>query len=159
MNRDEYIVEAARTVFGKLHGRLSQIRPDDLAANLLVHLIRKANIDKSDIDKVVIGCSNQAGEDNRNIARMVSILSGLPFETSAITINSLCTSGLESIIAGARSIALGEIDIAICGGVESMSRSPIVKSTTSNEIDSTIGWRFINPKSRILPYFFHASNS
>lgn len=147
IRKSVHIVGAARTSFGKLNGRLSHIRPDDLAADLLKQLLYRNNINPIWVDRLIIGCSNQAGEDNRNIARMVSILSGLPFETHAVTLNSLCTSGLESIIQGARCIALGEADLIVCGGVESMSRSPLVTSSISNKtFDSTIGWRFVNPK-------------
>jgi acetyl-CoA acyltransferase len=148
-----YICEGLRTPIGRYAGALAQIRTDDLAALPLEALRRK--FEKSDweaVDEVVVGCVNQAGEDNRNVARMAALLADIPYSVPAATVNRLCGSGMEAVAAAARAIAAGEISLAIAGGVESMSRSPLVipKATSafsrSAEIyDSTLGWRFVNP--------------
>lgn len=142
-----YLLAALRTPVGKLGGALAQQRPDDLAALLLQGLLQRSQVAPDAIDGVVLGCANQAGEDNRNVARMASLLAGLPTTTTALTVNSLCSSGLEAILAAARCIALGEGDCYLAGGVESMSRAPWVRHRQTDEVvDSTIGWRFVNPQ-------------
>lgn len=141
-----YLVDALRTPTGKLYGALSHLRPDDLGVSLTKGLLQKQAIDPQTIDGIFIGCANQAGEDNRNIARMIGLLAQLPTRSNAITLNSLCSSGLESILMAARRLALGEGACYLAGGLESMSRSPWVSNRTKTEtVDSTIGWRFVNP--------------
>ncbi|MDP9148282.1 MAG: acetyl-CoA C-acyltransferase, partial [Acidobacteriota bacterium] len=152
--KDVFICEGLRTPIGRYAGALSQVRADDLAAIPLSALKNKfPRADWETIDEVILGCVNQAGEDNRNVARMGLLLAGLPPTTPGATVNRLCGSGMEAISVAARGIAAGEISLAIAGGVESMSRSPMVipKATTAfsrtAEIhDTTIGWRFINPE-------------
>lgn len=151
-----YICEGFRTPIGRYGGALAQVRTDDLAAAPLVALRRK--FEKSDwesIDDIFYGCANQAGEDNRNVARMAALLAGVPYSVPAATVNRLCGSGMEAVAVAARGIAAGEISLAIAGGVESMSRAPLVipKATSAfsrnAEIyDTTLGWRFINPHMR-----------
>ena len=148
-----YICEGVRTPIGRYAGALAQIRPDDLAAHTLTALREKFG--KSDweaLDDVVFGCANQAGEDNRNVARMASLLAGIPHSVPGVTVNRLCASGMEAVVVAARAIAAGEASLIIAGGVESMSRAPLVipKATSAfsrkTEIyDTTIGWRFVNP--------------
>ena len=149
-----YIVDAARTAVGKFGGTLASQRPDDLAAEVIKSLMsRYSSIDPTDIEDVILGAANQAGEDNRNVARMSSLLAGLPYTVPGLTINRLCASSLQAIADVSKNIAVGYGDIYIAGGVESMSRAPFVlpKSESaysrSNKIyDTSIGWRFINPK-------------
>jgi 3-oxoadipyl-CoA thiolase len=151
--RDAYICDFARTPIGRYAGALSSVRADDLAAHpIRVLKERHADIDWGGVDEVIFGCANQAGEDNRNVARMASLLAGLPTEVPGTTINRLCGSGLDAVGTAARAIKTGEADLVIAGGVESMSRAPLVmgKATEafqrSAEIhDTTIGWRFVNP--------------
>ncbi|MGB7602098.1 MAG: 3-oxoadipyl-CoA thiolase [Candidatus Sulfotelmatobacter sp.] len=148
-----YICEGVRTPIGRYAGALAQIRPDDLAAHTLIALREKFG--KSDweaVDDVIFGCANQAGEDNRNVARMASLLAGIPHSVPGVTVNRLCASGMEAVAVAARAIASGEASLIIAGGVESMSRAPLVipKATCAfsrkTEIyDTTIGWRFVNP--------------
>jgi len=148
-----YIVDYVRTPIGRYGGVLSSVRTDDLAALPIRSLLaRHQGIEPSAIDEVILGCANQAGEDNRNIARMAALLSGLPETVPGLTVNRLCASGLDAVIAAARQVKAGEADLVIAGGVESMSRAPFVvpKAETpfarSLEIyDTTIGWRFVNP--------------
>ena len=150
---DAYICDYIRTPIGRFGGSLSSVRADDLGAIPLKALMaRNTGIDWEAVDDVIYGCANQAGEDNRNVARMASLLAGLPVSVSGTTINRLCGSGMDAIIAAARAIKAGEAELMIAGGVESMSRAPFVmpKAETafsrSAEIhDTTIGWRFINP--------------
>lgn len=145
-NHKIYLIDALRTPIGKLYGALSHIRPDDLAALTIEELLKNKNIPKEEVDGIVLGCANQAGEDNRNIARMAALLANIPYNSTAITINSLCSSGMEAIINAAKNIALGDGDLYLAGGVESMSRSPLITSKTNQEtVDSLIGWRFVNP--------------
>src|SRR5215813_2320557 len=120
------ILSSFRTPIGKYGGMLSAVRPDDMMAFLLTKAVERLNIDPSNIDEVIIGCANQAGEDNRNIARMAVLLSGLPVSIPAITVNRLCASGLDAIIEGSRRIITGEASLVFAGGVESMSRAPYV---------------------------------
>jgi 3-oxoadipyl-CoA thiolase len=151
--REVYICDAARTAIGRYGGALSKVRTDDLAAVPLKALVaRNTNADWSRLDEVFLGCANQSGEDNRNVARMALLLAGLPDTVPGVTINRLCASGLNAVGDAARAIRTGEMDFAIAGGVESMTRAPYVmgKATEafsrSGEIfDTTLGWRFINP--------------
>ncbi len=149
---DAFICDAVRTPIGRYGGALAKVRTDDLAAVPLKALLARHPGIASAIDEIVFGCANQAGEDNRNVARMAALLSGLPDTTPAMTVNRLCASGLDAVGAAARAIKAGEIDLAIAGGVESMSRAPFVMgkaaeafSRSADIFDTTIGWRFINP--------------
>ena len=150
---DAFICDAIRTPIGKFGGALSSIRADDLAALSLKELInRNRRVDWELLEEVVFGCANQAGEDNRNVARMSLLLAGLPESTPGITINRLCASGLEAVSYGARMVKSREANLVIAGGVESMSRAPFVIPKSSSAFsrnaeiyDTTIGWRFINP--------------
>lgn len=154
-NQTIYIIDARRTPIGKLHGALSHIRPDDLASLVINDLTQNNAINKKEIDGIILGCSNQAGEDNRNIARMASLLAKLPYTATATTINSLCSSGMEAILSAIKNIALGDGDLYLAGGVESMSRSPMITSKIDQTtVDSLIGWRFVNPKMHSIcpPY-------
>jgi len=150
---DAFLCDAIRTPVGRYGGALATIRTDDLAAIPMRALLeRNPNLDVSAIDDVVYGCANQAGEDNRNVARMALLLAGLPPEITGTTVNRLCASGMDAIGIAARAIKAGEQDLVIAGGVESMSRAPFVmgKATTAfsreaEVFDTTIGWRFVNP--------------
>lgn len=150
---DALICEGVRTPIGRYGGALSGVRTDDLAAHPLRELrSRFANSDWEAIDEVILGCVNQAGEDNRNVARMASLLADIPASVPGLTINRLCASGLEAVAAAYRAIAVGDIQLAIAGGVENMSRAPFVMpkagkafSRDAQIYDSTIGWRFVNP--------------
>ena len=151
--REALICDGIRTPFGRYGGALASVRPDDLAALVMKSIVeRNPGLDVNRIDDVIFGCANQAGEDNRNIARMALLLAGLPKEVPGVTVNRLCGSSLDAVISAARCIKSGEVDVVIAGGVESMSRAPFVfgKSDTafSRNLkleDSTIGWRFPNP--------------
>jgi 3-oxoadipyl-CoA thiolase len=151
--QDAFICDAVRTPFGRYGGALSSVRADDLAAIPIRALMeRSSNVDWAAVDDVVFGCANQAGEDNRNVARMAALLAGLPVEVPGTTMNRLCGSSLDAIAVAARSIKTGEADLVIAGGVESMSRAPFVMSKAESAFsrraeiyDTTIGWRFINP--------------
>ena len=153
---EAFICDAVRTPFGRYGGSLSSVRTDDLAATPLKALIaRNEKVDWEAVDDVIYGCVNQAGEDNRNVARMALLLSGLPTTVSGATVNRLCGSGLEALTAAARAIRTGEAEMVIAGGVESMSRAPFVMPkaesafSRANKIeDTTIGWRFVNPKMK-----------
>lgn len=153
---EAFICDAVRTPFGRFGGSLSSVRTDDLAAAPLKALVaRNATVDWDAVDDVIYGCVNQAGEDNRNVARMALLLSGLPTVVSGATVNRLCGSGLEALTAAARAIRTDEAEMVIAGGVESMSRAPFVMpkataafSRNSQIEDTTIGWRFINPKMK-----------
>jgi 3-oxoadipyl-CoA thiolase len=153
---EAFLVAGVRTPFGRYAGALSGVRPDDLAAHTIRSLAaRLPSVDWSAVDDVVLGCANQAGEDNRNVARMAALLGGLPEHVSGTTVNRLCGSGLDAVAYAARSIKAGEADLVIAGGVESMSRAPFVmpKATkpfarTAEIYDTTIGWRFVNPLMR-----------
>ncbi|NYZ13930.1 acetyl-CoA C-acyltransferase, partial [Azospirillum sp. RWY-5-1] len=152
MTTDVFLCDYARTPIGRYAGALSRVRADDLAA-IPIRALAARNPGLADaVEEVYLGCANQAGEDNRNVARMALLLAGLPVEVPGVTLNRLCASGLDAVAAAARAIRAGEIDLAIAGGVESMSRAPFVmgKAETgfqrSAEIfDTTIGWRFVNP--------------
>jgi acetyl-CoA acyltransferase len=148
-----YLIDGIRTPIGNLGGALSGVRPDDMLALVLKNLLeRHPNLDPTLIGDVIIGCANQAGEDNRNVARMATLLAGLPVEVPAQTVNRLCASGLSAAIDAARAIMTGDADVMISGGVEQMTRAPWVISKTSSAFgrdaqmfDSSFGWRFINP--------------
>jgi 3-oxoadipyl-CoA thiolase len=155
---DAFLCDAVRTPFGRYGGALSGVRTDELAA-VPVRALRERNpaIDAKDVDDVIIGCANQAGEDNRNVARMAALLAGLPVEIPGVTVNRLCGSGMEAIVQAARAIRCGDASLVIAGGVESMSRAPFVLSKAAAPFardlemaDSTLGWRFINPRMREL---------
>src|SRR6201993_4316797 len=151
--RDAFICDAVRTPIGRYGGALARVRTDDLAAVPIRALTRRnTKADWAALDEVVLGCANQAGEDNRNVARMALLLAGLPDSVPGLTVNRLCASGLNAVGAAAQAIKAGEIDLALAGGGESMTRAPFVMgkateafSRTSETFDSTIGWRFINP--------------
>lgn len=151
--REAWIVEAVRTPVGRYGGALAGVRPDDLAATVLEGVVARSGIDAAIIDDVILGCANQAGEDNRNIARMALLIAGLPVEVAGQTVNRLCGSGLQAVASAAQAIAVGDADVVIAGGVESMSRAPLVtlKPESGYErgnrelVDTTIGWRFVNP--------------
>src|SRR6201987_2567330 len=151
--REAFICDTARTPIGRYGGALSKVRTDDLAAVPIRALTkRNPNVDWAALDEVVLGCANQAGEDNRNIARMALLLAGLPEAVPGVTVNRLCASGLNAVGDAARAIRAGEIELAIAGGVESMTRAPFVMgkaqeafSRSAEIFDTTIGWRFINP--------------
>jgi len=150
---DAFICDAIRTPIGRYGGALSAVRPDDLAAVVLRELLRRnASVDPGAIDDVIMGCANQAGEDNRNVARMSALLAGLPVGVPGATLNRLCGSGLDAVASAARAIRCGEGEVMIAGGVESMSRAPYVMSKSATAFardvqlyDTTIGWRFVNP--------------
>jgi acetyl-CoA acyltransferase len=153
---EAFLCDSIRTPFGRYGGALSSVRPDDLAAHVLRALMhRNANVDWSGVDDVVFGCANQAGEDNRNVARMASLLAGLPVTVGGSTVNRLCGSGIDAIGSAARAIRAGDLDLVVAGGVESMSRAPFVygKAETAfarkaEVFDTTLGWRFVNPKMK-----------
>jgi 3-oxoadipyl-CoA thiolase len=156
--REAFVCDAIRTPFGRYGGALSSVRADDLAAIPIAALMqRNGGVDWAQVSDVVLGCANQAGEDNRNVARMAGLLAGLPTGTAGVTVNRLCGSGLEAIGAAARAIRCGEADLMIAGGVESMSRAPFVMakaedafSRNSALYDTTIGWRFVNARMEQL---------
>jgi 3-oxoadipyl-CoA thiolase len=155
---EAYVCDAVRTPIGRYGGVLAPVRTDDLAAIPLRALLeRNRDVDWSNVDDVIMGCVNQAGEDNRNIARMAALLAGIPVDVSGVTVNRLCGSGLDAVAAAARAIQTGEMNLVVAAGAESMSRAPFVipKSAAAfgrdAEIhDSTIGWRFVNPRMREL---------
>lgn len=152
--KEAWIVEALRTPFGRYGGALSGVRPDDLAATVLEAVVARSGISAADIDDVILGCTNQAGEDNRNVARMALLVAGYPVEVPGQTVNRLCGSGLQALAAAANAIAVGDAEVIVAGGVESMSRAPLVtlKPESGLErgnrelVDTTIGWRFVNPR-------------
>jgi 3-oxoadipyl-CoA thiolase len=152
--KEAWIVEALRTPFGRYGGALSSVRPDDLAATVLEAVVARSGISAADIDDVILGCANQAGEDNRNVARMALLVAGYPVEVPGQTVNRLCGSGLQALAAAANAIAVGDAEVIVAGGVESMSRAPLVtlKPESGLErgnrelVDTTIGWRFVNPR-------------
>ena len=156
--REAWIVEAVRTPVGRYGGALASVRPDDLAAIAIRAAVERSGVDPGLIEDVILGCANQAGEDNRNVARMAALLAGLPVEVAGQTVNRLCGSGLQAINAAAHAIGADDGDVFIAGGVESMTRAPYVmgKAETAwdrgvRELqDTTLGWRFINPKLSAL---------
>jgi len=147
------ILSAVRTPIGRYAGSLKEVRPDDLAALVITEAVRRANIDTGSIEDVILGCANQAGEDNRNVARMALLLAGLPIEVAGQTVNRLCGSGLQAINSAAQAIQTGAGDTFVAGGVESMTRAPFVLGKADNSFsramnmqDTTLGWRFVNPR-------------
>jgi len=144
--RDAVIVDAVRTPVGRYGGVLRDVRPDDLAAHVIKELIRRTGLDPNEIEDVIFGASNQAGEDNRNVARMALLLAGLPVAVAGQTVNRLCGSGMQAIASAAQAIKVGEGDVYIAGGVESMTRAPFVTPKPQSAFPRTLGWRFINPK-------------
>src|SRR5215207_17568 len=153
---EAYIVDGVRTAIGSFAGSLSESRPDDLAALTIRRLLeRQPGIDPARITDVILGCANQAGEDNRNVARMASLLAGLPVTVPGETVNRLCASGMSAVANAARAVKLGEGDFYIAGGVESMTRAPYVMSKGGKPFardvelfDTSLGWRFVNPKMK-----------
>ena len=149
---DAVIVDALRTPIGRYAGVLSGVRPDDLAARVVAAAVERNGLDPAAVDEVFMGCTNQAGEDNRNVARMAGLLAGLPEEVPGVTVNRLCASGLEAVVQAARQVRLGEANLVLAGGVESMSRAPLVMLKPERGFprgnpevaDTTIGWRFTN---------------
>ncbi|RPH40412.1 MAG: 3-oxoadipyl-CoA thiolase [Burkholderiales bacterium] len=156
--KDVFICDAVRTPIGRYGGALASVRADDLAAIPIAALLaRNPKLDAAAIEEVILGCANQAGEDNRNVARMALLLAGLPQDVPGATINRLCGSGMDAVGTAARAIRTGEIDLAIAGGVESMSRAPFVMPKADSAFsrgaaifDTTIGWRFVNPKMKAM---------
>lgn len=156
MSRDVFICDAVRTPIGRFGGALAGVRADDLAAIPLKALLeRNSGLDPAAVDEVFMGSANQAGEDNRNVARMAALLAGLPETVPGVTLNRLCASGMDAVGTAFRAIACGELELAIAGGVESMSRAPYVMGKADSAFgrsqkieDTTIGWRFINPKMK-----------
>ena len=155
MSQEAFVCDAVRTPIGRYGGALSTVRGDDLAAVPLKALIERNELDPAAIDDVILGCANQAGEDNRNVARMAALLSGLPETVGGMTINRLCDSGLDAVGTAARAIRSGDADLLLAGGVENMSRAPFVMpkadsafSRNNAVFDTTIGWRFVNPRMK-----------
>jgi 3-oxoadipyl-CoA thiolase len=154
MTRVAYLVDGLRSPFARYGGGLANVRADDLAAAVIKALVEKTKIPADRIDDVILGCANQAGEDNRNVARMAGLLAGLPVSVPGATVNRLCGSGMNAVIDGARSIMTGEAHLVIAGGVEQMTRAPLVMGKATEAFqrgnpamyDTTLGWRFINPK-------------
>jgi 3-oxoadipyl-CoA thiolase len=163
MLREVFIVDAVRTPVGRYRGALAEVRPDDLGALVIAEIVRRTGADPAAVDDVLLGCANQAGEDNRNVARMSLLLAGLPPTVPGGTVNRLCGSGLMAVLDGARAIAVGDADLVVAGGVESMSRAPLVMAKAREAFprgdvtayDSTLGWRFVNPRMEAL-YGTHA---
>ena len=151
---DAVIIDALRTPVGKLRGALSQVRPDDLAALVIEHLLARNGVSGAAVDEVFLGCANQAGEDNRNVARMALLLAGLPDSVPGVTVNRLCASGLEACVQAARAVRLGDLELCVAGGVESMTRAPwsVAKppdgfpSGPPASYDTALGWRYPNPR-------------
>ena len=158
--RDAWVVEAVRTPIGRYAGALSAVRPDDLAAAAIRAVVERSGIDPSLIEDVILGCANQAGEDNRDVARMALLLAGLPVEVGGLTVNRLCGSGLQAVNSAAHAIAVGDGEVFIGGGVESMTRAPYVMAKPAKAFDrgpreledTTLGWRFLNSKLAELHY-------
>ena len=158
--REAWIVEAVRTPIGRYGGALATVRPDDLAALVLRAVVDRAGVDPALVEDVILGCANQAGEDNRDVARMAVLLAGFPVEVGGLTVNRLCGSGLQAINSAAHAIAVGDGDVFIGGGVESMTRAPYVMAKPANAWDrgpreledTTLGWRFLNPKLAEMYY-------
>ncbi len=161
--REVFIVDAVRTPVGRYRGALAEVRPDDLGALVIAEIVRRTGADPAAVDDVLLGCANQAGEDNRNVARMSLLLAGLPPTVPGGTVNRLCGSGLMAVLDGARAIAVGDAELVVAGGVESMSRAPLVMAKAREAFprgdvtayDSTLGWRFVNPRMEAL-YGTHA---
>ncbi len=155
--RPAFVIDGVRSPFGRYGGALSHVRADDLAGQVIAALVAKTKIPGEQIDDVIFGCANQAGEDNRNVARMAALLAGLPVGVPGVTVNRLCGSGMHAIADAARLIATGEADLVIAGGVEQMTRAPLVMGKASEAFgrgqtlyDTTLGWRFVNPKMEAM---------
>jgi acetyl-CoA C-acetyltransferase len=155
---DAYVIDAVRTPIGRYGGALANARPDDLAAHVVRAAVERNELPQDAIEEVFMGCTNQAGEDNRNVARMAALLAGLPVEIPGVTVNRLCASGLEAVAQGARQVMLGDGDLVLAGGVESMTRAPLAMAKPDRSFprgdgrlhDTTIGWRFVNPRMEQL---------
>src|SRR5580765_2141980 len=158
MIRPAYLIDGIRSPFGRYGGGLGGVRADDLAAQVIAALVARTKIPADRIDDVILGCANQAGEDNRNVARMAALLAGLPVSVPGVTVNRLCGSGMQAIADAARLVATGEAELVIAGGVEQMSRAPLVMGKPTDAFprgnqtiyDTTLGWRFINPKMEAM---------
>jgi len=158
--REAWLIAAVRTPVGRYGGALANVRPDDLAALVIRAVVERSGIDPTEIEDVILGCANQAGEDNRNVARMSALLAGLPIEVAGQTVNRLCGSGLQAINAAAHAIMVGDGDVFVAGGVESMTRAPYVMAKADESWsrgprelhDSTLGWRFTNPRLAEMHY-------
>jgi 3-oxoadipyl-CoA thiolase len=155
--RDVVVIDAVRTPIGRYGGALANVRPDDLAALVIQSIVERAGVDPQKIEDVFFGAANQAGEDNRNVARMAALLAGLPVETAGVTINRLCGSSLQALNSAAHAIGYGESDVVIAGGVESMTRAPFVQLKAEKPFerapelyDTTLGWRMVNPRMQAM---------
>ena len=156
--RDVYVIDALRTPIGRYGGALANARPDDLVGHVIAAAVERNGLPPAEVDEVYMGCTNQAGEDNRNVARMGLLLAGLPVEVPGVTVNRLCASGLEAVNQGARQVMCGDADLVLAGGVESMTRAPLVTAKPDRSFprgnpvlhDTTIGWRFTNPRMEEL---------
>src|SRR5512135_2412 len=152
--REAWIIDAVRTPIGRYGGALAGVRPDDLAALVIRAIVDRNGLDPALVEDVILGCANQAGEDNRNVARMAVLLAGLPVEVAGLTVNRLCGSGLQAVNTAAHAIGAGDGDVFIAGGVESMTRAPYVQLKAEAAFDrgardmedTTLGWRFVNPR-------------
>src|SRR5437773_9123521 len=148
------VLSAVRTPIGRYGGALSGVRPDDLAAIAVAAAVERAGVDPRDVEDVYLGCANQAGEDNRNVARMAALLAGLPESVAGVTLNRLCASGLSAVVSACHAVVAGDGDLFVAGGVESMSRAPLVMAKPERAFqrgnrtvwDTTRGWRFPNPR-------------
>jgi 3-oxoadipyl-CoA thiolase len=158
MSRDAFLVDGLRTPFGRHGGALSGVRADDLAALVIAAIVERTRIPPDRVDDVIFGCANQAGEDNRNVARQAALLAGLPVSVPGVTVNRLCGSGMQAVADAARLVAAGEAELVIAGGVEQMSRAPLVMAKPATGFargnatlyDTTLGWRFVNPRMESL---------
>ena len=156
--RRAVVLSAVRTPIGRYGGALSHVRPDDLGAVAIAAAVERAGVDPESIDDVYFGCANQAGEDNRNVARMASLLAGLPDSVAGVTVNRLCASGLSAVVSASHAVMAGDVEVAVAGGVESMSRAPLVMAKPDKAFprgnqtvwDTTLGWRFPNPRHEEL---------
>jgi acetyl-CoA acetyltransferase family protein len=155
---EAYVIDALRTPVGRYGGALANARPDDLAAHVIRAAVERNGLPAGDVADVYMGCTNQAGEDNRNVARMGSLLAGLPVEVPGVTVNRLCASGLDAVNQASRALRLGDGDLLLAGGVESMSRAPLAMPKPDRSFprgdqtvyDTTLGWRFVNPRMEKL---------
>jgi 3-oxoadipyl-CoA thiolase len=156
--RPAVVLSAARSPVGRYGGALSSVRPDDLAATVIAAAVERAGVPAGEVEDVYFGCANQAGEDNRNVARMAALLAGLPESVAGVTVNRLCASGLAAIVAGCHAVAAGDGDLFVAGGVESMSRAPLAMAKADAAFprgnqtvwDTTLGWRFPNPRMEAM---------
>ena len=152
--RTSVVVDGLRTAFGRYGGALREVRPDDLAAHVIRALLDRTGVDPAEVDDVILGAANQAGEDNRNVGRMAALLAGMPVSVGGQTVNRLCGSSMQAVISAAHAVIAGDGDLFVAGGVESMTRAPFVVAKASAAFprgeqtlyDTTIGWRFTNPR-------------